>query len=213
VFILKALGAFFGGGVKLVEDLAEKTWGAVRSVFLFASGIFGAVGEAWDWMVNGLDWLGEQLISALTASWHLLEWLTLHAIPEALRWAVGLAEHEAAVALHLAREAFDATLGAAVKWARHELDALTSWVTSEARRIWATLSTAWNWIETTGKKVGELWLHPERLADWLVASLVIPLLKFLISTAGAVIVWLFKRAATLMPELASTIEDALHDLI
>jgi hypothetical protein len=213
VFVLEAIEAgwhYVSGGVR---DVIGKVKAAVRSVLIFASTVFDLVGGAWDWMVNGIGWLGNNLVGAIARLLHLLEWLALHAIPEGLSWVFNKAVGWAKRAVHDARRFLEGALHQLASWAAGELHKLTHWVTSEAARIWRTLTSVWNFIEHTAKRAIDLVLHPDKLAAWVAGAIVLPVLKWLISSSAGVIVWLARRAISLMPELAHTLEDALAKLI
>lgn len=211
--ILEAIGGLFGGAVSGVVDLARKAWDAAKSIYLFASGVFDLVGGAWDWMVNGLGWLGDNLIGSLARLLHLLEWLALHAIPEGLTWAISHAEHWAAGAIHTLGRFLEGLVHTIAHWTLGELRRLWSALTAEARRIWHTLTSVWNWIERTARHAVNLVLHPEALARWILASLVLPLLRFMIEASAPILAWLFKAFRREAVAFAHTLEDVIAKVI
>lgn len=211
--ILNAIGGLFSGAVKSVEDLASKAWDAVKSVFLFTAGIFDLVGGAWQWMVNGIGWLGDNLIGAAARVLHLLEWLALQALPEGLHWALTKAVGWARTLVHDARTFLEHLIHGLIGWLHGLINTLRKWATDAFRYVWNTLSQAWHFIETAGKRVADLVLHPEKLVKWILAALIWPLVEWMIKESAALIVWLAKRATGVMHDLAHTLEDALSKIV
>lgn len=213
MFILEAVEAGWGLVSGGVSDLVAKAKAAVRSVLIFASTVFGLVGGAWDWMVNGIGWLGNNLIGALARLLHLLEWLALHAIPEGLQWVLGRATHLAAVALHSARSFLEGLVHSIGHWALHELTRLWRFATGELKRAWHTIATVWNFIEHTARRAVDLVEHPDKLVHWILASLVLPLIRFLLEASAPLLVILFKAFKREAVAFAHTLEDVLAKVI
>lgn len=210
---LKAVGGFFTGAASAIAGGASAVFDAVKALYHLAVGVFDLVGGAWDWMVNGLGWLGNNLIGGMARLLHLLEWVALHAIPEGLAWAFHQGVRFARKAVHDALTFALAALHTVEHWTVGQLAHLWHWATSETRRLWGVVTSVWNWIERTARHAVNLVLHPDRLAAWILGSLVLPLARFAIESSAPIIVWAFKRASTLMPALAHTLEDALAKLI
>lgn len=210
---LEAVGGFFTGAAETIAGGAKAVYNAAKSVYLFASEVFDRVGGAWDWMLNGLSWIGDNLVGLAARVWHLLEWLALHALPEGLSWAFTQAARFARRAVHVAQTFLEGLVHAVAHWVLGELRRLWHWIEGEARRIWHTLAEAWNFVETVGKRTADLVLHPDKLVAWIIGALVLPLVRWLISFSAPIVVWLVKRAVSLMPQIAHTIEDALAKLI
>jgi phage-related protein len=213
VGVLEAIGGFFSGAAEAVAGGAKAVWNAAKSVYLFASSVFDKVGGAWDWMVNGVAWLGDNLIGVAARTLHILEHLFGQVIPEAAAWAIRQAVHWASGAIHAAQHFLEGvvhTLGHFILGVVHTLE---HWARDAVRAVWHTLSQAWNFIETVGKRVAAIVLHPERLVAWILPALIEPLLRFLISVSAAIVVWFVRLTVSLLPRIARTLEDALAKLI
>jgi phage-related protein len=213
VGLLEAIGGLFSSPVKLVEDLAHKAWSGIKSVFIFASSVFDLVGGAWDWMVNGIGWVGNNLIGFAARVLHLLEYAILHLLPDGLKWVYGQAVGWARKAIAVVERALQTALKAAVHWLTGVIRSVENWAKGAVKHVWQTLTGVFNWVERVGKQVGDLVLHPERLAAWLGGHVIEPLVKWMVSNSAGLIVWLFKRALGLLPTLAHTFEEALEKLI
>jgi hypothetical protein len=213
VGVLEAVGGLISSGWNTLKGAGEVVWTAVKSVYNFAAGIFSLVGAAWDWMVNGVGWLGDNLIGAAARILHTLEWVTLHMIPRAVAWAIGKAVRWAEHAVKTLEHYLLGALRAAEHWLLGALHTLEHWAKGAINQLWHPVRDLWNWFTKLARHAVDLVLHPDRLAAWLVGALVLPLLKWLLARSAPIIVWLVKGAAGLLPTLARTLEDALAKLI
>lgn len=210
---IEAVGGWFVGAAKTVAGGAEAVYGAIKSVYSFSTGIFDAVKGAWAWVVNGLKWLGDTAVGALARVLHLLEWLALHAIPEGLAWVVGTVERWATGVIHLAEHVLKVIIGAVRKALEAALHQLESWARAAVKWLTKIAGEAWQFVETTGKRVADLVLHPDKLAAWLVGALVLPLLRFLIESSAGVIAWLLRAFVREAGAFAKTLEDVLSKVV
>lgn len=211
--LLHIIGGLFSSAGRAIAGVASSAWQGIKSVFHFAAGVFDLVGGAWDWMLNGVTWLGDNLVGALARLLHLLEWLALHAIPEGLSWVFREGVRWARAAVHAARHAVEVALHTAVRFLHLAIRTVEHWARSAVRLIWHTLSSVWNWIETAGRKLWEVVMHPARLAAWLGGHVIDPLIRWLISNGAALVVFLVRLMAREAGAIAGTIEDALAKLI
>lgn len=211
--LLETVAGWFSSAGNAIAGVANSAYKAVKGVFAFASGIFHDVGGAWDWMVNGLGWLGDNVIGGFARVLHLLEWLALHAIPEGLSWVYTKLYSWARAAIHAAEHALTVALDAVHRVLDTAIHALENWARSAVKWIEGLLLPLWHWVENTAKRAVDLVLHPERLVAWILADLVLPLVKWLIQQSAPIIVWMAKAARSVLPELAHTIEDALEKLV
>jgi hypothetical protein len=182
-------------------------------VLAFASGIFALVGGAWDWMVNGVQWIGENLVGAIARTLRLLEWLALHAIPEGLSWALGEAVGFARRAARAVEHAAAAALGAALHFLLGTLNTLKAWALRAVHLVLGIANRAWSWIAHAGARIWNLLSRPERLVGWMLAALVLPLVRFLIESGGVVLRWLLGAFAREAGAFAHMLEDVLSKLI
>lgn len=207
------VAAWFSGAVNGVVDLAKRAWGAIHTVWHVFGTLAALVGQAWDWMVNGVEWLGSQAAefaeAASAAVWHILT----HVIPEAATWAlrraVGWVIKEAGRIFHWATGLFHTV----ISWATRELRKVWTWITGAVRVLTHDLRKAWNWITNTAMKAVDLVLHPERLVKWILGHLVTPLLLWMIRSSAPVLVYLLRGFRSHANDFMHTIEDILHDLI
>jgi phage-related protein len=211
--MIGALNAVWGaitGGVSAVVGAAKE---AVEAVFRFAAGVFDLVSGAWDWMVNGIGWLGDNLIGALARLLHLAEWILGTVIPhafstafnDAVRWATGAIhtagnalKHAFTTALHVAEGAINTVLhglGQAFSWAKHQIVG------------------AVNWIENAGKRVADLVLHPDKIVRWILAALILPLVRFFIEQSAWLVLWLLKAFTRESAAFGAMLESVLVKLL
>lgn len=207
------LSGWFSGAVNGVADLATRAWGAIRTVWHVFGQITLLVSGAWNWMVNGVGWLGDQIGGFCAAVYGAVRHILLEAIPEAAGWALKRAVGWArALAADVER------------WARGAVKALSSWALKEVRSIWSWITKAvglltrdvrkaWNWITQTGRRATELVLHPDRLAAWVLRALIVPLVKWVLTSSAPVLVWLLRGARNHGLQLAHVVEEILHDLV
>lgn len=211
--LLRAIGGLFSSAGHAIAGLAHAAWQGVKSVFHFAATVFDFVGGAWSWMVNGLGWLGDNLIGGLARLLHLLEWLALHAIPEGLAWVFKKAIGWAKAAIHTLGHELTLALRTVTRFLTGLIRTVEHWAKRAVGLVWHTLAGVFNWVERVGKKVADLVLHPERLAAWLGGHVVIPVIRWALSSSAFIIVWLFKSALRMLPTLAHTLEEALEKLL
>lgn len=210
---LEAVGGFFTGVGNSIAGVASSAWGAVKAVFHFFLRLGDLVGGAWDWMVNGIEWLGDRVWHALVTVGDYLVWTITTAIPEAAKWAFGKAWGLARAGIHFAEHAAAVALHAVTRFLTGLIHTLRSWAEHAFHFVLRIASDAWRWVERAGKWVYNLVSHPARLADWLAGAIVLPILRFLISFGAPVIVWLIKRATSILPAIVHLLEDALARVV
>lgn len=211
--IFSDVSGWFSGAVNGIGDLAKRAWGAIHTVFH----VFGVLAEllsgAWDWMVNGAEWLGAQTAelaeSASAAIWHILTRVIPEAATWALRRAVGWVEKEVGKLEHWAKGLFHTV----ISWALKELRRVWAWITGAVRLLTRDFATVWNWVINRARKAVELVLHPDKLALWLLGHLVVPLLLWMIRSSAPVLVWLLRGFRSHASDFMHTVEDILHELI
>ena len=211
--VLKAVGGFFSGAASAIAGGATAVYNAIKLVWHFAAEVFSLVGGAWDWMVNGVGWIGDNLIGFAARVLHGLEWLLLHVIPEGLKWLFAKAVRFTRVAVATVEHALSVALGAAVRWARGALNTLEHWARAAVRWLTRIAGEAWSFVENVGKRIAALVLHPERLVAWILGALVLPLLRFFIEASAPLLVWLFRAFVRESAAFAHTLEDVLSKVI
>lgn len=207
------VAGWFSGAVNGVVDVAKRAWGAIRTVWHIFGTLATLVGSAWDWMVNGVEWLGLQVghlgEATYAALWHLFTSVIPEAAFWALRRAVGWAVKEAGKVEHWATGMLHTLTG----WALHEIRSLWHWITHAVGSLYNDVRGVLHWIEHTANRVIDMVLRPAKLVKWILGSLVAPLVLFFIRSSAPVITMVLRGARQHMNEFAHTVEDVLHDLL
>lgn len=211
--ILEALASVFGAAVHGIADLAAKVWNAIRSVYVFASTVFDLVGTAWDWMINGLGWLGDNIVGLAARVWHLVEHVALVIIPNAVRWALGHAIKWAAAAVAEAKHLLNVAINEARRFLHGLINELRSWAVTAFHFVLGLAHAAGHWISTAGAFLWRVVSRPERLVQWILGALVLPLLRFLIEASAPILALLFRAFRREAVAFAHTLEDVLHRLL
>lgn len=207
-----AWGVLKGAGSS-VADLATRVYHTISATAHFILHLSDLVGGAWDWMIRGADAIGADLIGWADQAYHTVRWLAVQALPAAARWALNKAVGWAKAAVLGAEHLAHAALVKAERWTVGLVGDLRRWATGKVRSIERTLSGIYRWIVGAARKAVDLVLHPERLVAWILPVLVLPLVKWLVRSSAPIVIFLAKSAATVMPELAHTIEDALAKIV
>ena len=211
--VLDSIAGALNSVISIPGDAIRAVYNAVKSVWDFFGHLTQLVGAAWDWMVNGVEWLGDRAGWLGSSVWGLGKWLIERWVPMAAHWALGQA---AALAYGLAKSVENIARGlvsAAVRFLRGLVHTLETWARDAVRFLLGEIGKIGSWIARAGKYVFGLVAHPARLVDWILPALLTPLLKFLIGSSAPVIRWLIGAFVKLAPELASTLEKAVADLL
>lgn len=211
--IFETVAGWFEGAVNGVADLAKRAWGAIHTVFHVFGRLAALLGEAWDWMVNGIEWLGSQTAelaeSVSAAIWHILT----HVIPEAAFWAlrraVGWVRKEAGRIEQWAKGLFHTV----ITWAARQLHHVWGWITGAIRVVTRDIREAWDWIINKGRRAVDLVMHPDRLVTWILGHLVLPLILWIVRSSAPILVWLLRGFRSHANDFLHTMEDILHALI
>jgi hypothetical protein len=213
VGLLEAVGglvsAAAGDAVKGVQAL----WQGIKSVYSFASTIFDLVGDAWSWMVHGIQWLGEQVLGFAAVVLNLFRWVIDVGLPGAAGWAFTHAIEWAKAAVHTAVHAASVAFDDAKAWLLGEIRKVWHELTSDIKAVWGKLTGVWSWLEHEGRRAVSLILHPEALARHLLSAITAPLLRWVLERAPALLVWAAKTSLGLLGEIGPVIEDALEKLL
>jgi hypothetical protein len=213
VGILEAVGSLFTKAAGAVTGVAEAAWSGVKALYTFATSIFDKVSDGWNWMVNGLGWIGSNLLGWAAVVYNLLKWAVEKGIPGAAEWAYNHSVVWATNELKKARKWAEHTIAAVRKWLEGLWSDLKRYTIGAIKDVWDTLAQAWNWIEKSGKAAVSLIEHPEHLAEILVEHIAWPLLLWLTRRSATFMLWLGRTLIANTAELASILEDALDKII
>lgn len=211
--VFDSIASAFNTITSIPGDVVRTIWGAIKGVGDFFGHLNQLVDSAWNWMVNGVEWLGDRTVWALGSVFTTMSWLVTRWVPMAAHWALGTAvavayglakqvEHFASSAVH----ALDRVLTGVI----HDL---SKWARAAVGFILRELGKAAGWISKATGYVFGILAHPDRLVQWFLAALIVPLIKWLIASSAPVIRWLLGEFVKFTPELAATIEDAISKLI
>lgn len=207
-----AAGAF-NAITSIPGDVVRTIWQAIKGVGDFFGRINELVTSAWDWVVNGVEWLGSRAVWAAGATFNVLTWLTTRWVPMAAHWALGKAVAYAIGAFNQLEKWVTGLLDGAVRWLKGAIRTVEDWAKSAFRFITGELGKVLKWIAAAGGYVFGILAHPDRLVAWIIPDLLVPLIKFIVSNSAPVIRWLIGAFVHLAPELATTLEDALAKIL
>jgi phage-related protein len=211
--LLEAVGSLISGAAGDIKGLINGVWQGVKSVYSFIVTITDLVGDAWDWMVNGLSWLGTNILDWAGVVYNLIRWIIVHGLPDAAAYVYTKAVLWAKAAVKDVERA----LTGLVHTVEHALSSVISdlkrYTIDAVRDVWRTLTDAWNWIEKTGKAAVNLVEHPALLVEHIIAGASEALLKWLLSQLVRLTVWVWKTTISLLGDIAPIVEDALTKVI
>lgn len=204
---------FFGGLISDVGHVVTAVQRAVRQVIDW----FGRLGQladsAWDWMVNGVEWLGDRAVAVGAGVLHLATWLIERWVPMAAHWALGKAAALALGLYHTVSRWVTGLVNTVIRWVRGLVAELWSFIRGFWRTAWAAITKAANWIARATFYVFGLVAHPDRLAAWIAAHIIEPVVRWLVNAGQGVIRWLVRQTVSLLWDFAHVIERALAGLI
>ncbi len=211
--IFDTISGWFNTITSIPGDVVRKIYGAVKGVFDFFSHVGQILDGAWDWMVNGFEWLGDRAAWLAGATFNTARWLLATWIPDAVNWAVGTVGRYALGLVDDLRKWVTARFDDVVRFFRGLIHDVEQWARRTFERIWEEIRKAADWIAKATTLVFGILAHPGRLVDWIIGSLVVPLIKWLIESAAPVIAWLARSIIQLAPTILNTIEHAIADIL
>lgn len=211
--IFSDIGHFVEGEVNDAEGALSKAWDMVKTVWAFLVSGGQLVWNAWEWMVNGVEWFSQQVEQWAGDTYNAVNHILFHLIPEAVVWVYKKAVHEAEV------------IGNEIeKWATSEFDKIRKWATRELNRI-ENLAREYyhdliklvtgpiHWVEHEGVTVWGYISHPERLAKLLVGHLIEPLAEWALKESADTAVWLFRWLAKHEKPIANLLDDVIEKIM
>lgn len=203
----------FGTITSIPGDVVSTIWRAIKGVGDFFGHLNQLVDAAWDWMVNGVEWLGSRAAWAAGAAFNTISWLVTRWVPMAAHWALGKAVAYAIGAVRQLEKWASTLVGDAVRFLRGLIRTVEAWARSAFRFVTGELGKVLKWIAQAGRYVFGILAHPARLVAWIIPDLMVPLLKFLVTRSAPIIRWLIGAFVHLAPELATTLEQAIAKLV
>ena len=204
---------FFGGVVSDVTHAIRAVLQAVRSVVNW----FGRLGQladsAWDWMVNGVEWLGDRAARIGESLFNLGKWLIERWVPMAVHWALGQAASLALGLYHTVRNWVTGLVNSVIRWVHGLINTVWSFIRGFWRTVWAAVTKAANWIARATFYVFDLVAHPDRLATWLAGHIVEPVIRWLVNAGEGVLRWIVKQTVSLLGDFAHVLERVFAGLI
>lgn len=210
---LDSIGSFFSGIYNGVADIVRKIWSAIEGVWTFLWRLFDNVVKAVVWLFNGIYWLGEQAADAIgnaaTAIWHIVT----NIIPNAIEWL----GNKLLSAIETAAKAAAAFATSLVNDAKRALttafNALVNGIKDGLKAALGTIATLWNWFGEVGATLLDWIEHPDHLASFIAGSIILPVLRWLLTGVTSVVVWVWQLFTANIQSIAHLIEDALSEII
>lgn len=211
--ILDTIAGVFNTVTSIPAAAVRAVWHAVKGVWDFFTHLSELLSGAWNWMVNGVEYLGDRAARLGEAAFNGLTWIAVHWVPQAVHWALGKAVAYAIGAVRKAEHWVAGLVADVVRqllkivrtvegWARHAVSVLLR----DIRRIG-------EWIIHATVLVFGILAHPARLVQWILAELLVPLIRYVASRSAPVWRWLLGAMVHLAPEFAHTIEDVLARIL
>lgn len=196
-----------------VASAFRHVWDAVRLVWWFLKHTGKIVTDAWDWMVNGVQWFGGQIEGWAGHVYNTIAHLITDLIPNAILWVyrqtIGWAWRQiqrlGSLIWHLIKQT--------VNWAGHLIHSLIHWLDVQLKHFIGWASGPIRWVLKWANWIIHLLTHPENIVRWILGALVMPLVLFILRSSAPIFGWLFKAWAAHSREAATTIEDILHSLL
>lgn len=204
---------WFSGAVSTVEGAAKQAWGAIQTVWSFLVSIGKLAYDAWEWMVNGVEWLGKTLDDYAGAVYDAIGHVLFTVIPHAVEYAVKEAIAWAGRAIRDVSTWVKHAVSNTVKWAEGEFNKLEHLITSKVAAVIRWVTGPINWVLKEGKRIGELVLNPTALAEYLVGHIALPLVKWFIHNSPPLVLLIVRAIDKSGPEIASAIEDLVEKVI
>lgn len=196
-----------------VEGAAVDVWHAVSTVWAFLVSAGRTLGEAWTWVVNGVQWFTGQVEGWAAEVFNGISHVLFSVIPNAIKWAIT----EATAWAGRAVRAVSGWAKGAVANVIHFFTGVWHKVEALARGLVSTV-IKWvkgpvEWVIKEGTKIANLVLHPEALVKWILGSLIVPLILWLIRSSLPVLTWLFRSFMQREGEVATLLEDFIAKVL
>lgn len=211
--IFDKVAGYFTGAVSDVVEGAKDAWGAIKTVWAFLVSIYRIGDEAWNWVVNGIDWLTGNIEGWVSDVYNTFAHILTQVIPEAAQWALGHAIGWAQKLVDDVEKWVSTAFTNVKKWVEHGLHKLESYAKGLVDAVIKWVTGPIRWVIHNGEKIVNLLFHPERLAKWIVGALVVPLVQWILKSSLPVMTWLLRGFASEGSEFAHLIEDLLEKVV
>ena len=211
--IFDDIAGAFNTIVSIPATVVRAIYHAIKAVFDFFGHLGTILDAAWDWMVNGIEWLGSRAAWLATSLWADLKWLIESWIPYAIGWVGHWAASFAQKIVHELGRFVVGLVNSAVRFLRGLIHTVEKWAKDAFNLVWGEIKKAASWIAHATFYVFTLLAHPDRLVSWILGHLIVPLVKFIITASAPIIRWLIHGIVRLLPELVHTLEDAIAGIL
>lgn len=211
--IFSKVAGFFEGAVSTVIGAAKDAWDAIKTVWALLVSTAKVLTEAWNWVVNGVEWFSKEVSSWAAQVFNGIKHILFTVIPNAAKWAVDTAIKWAQAAVRDVSNWAKTAVANAIKWVKGELAKLEKLARSLIQSVINWVKGPVEWVIHTGRKIANLVLHPEALVKWIIGSLVVPLILWLLRSSVPVLVWLTRTFLSRAHEAESLLEDFLSKVI
>jgi hypothetical protein len=158
---------------------------------------------------NAVAALRNTLFGVISAIGNKLYLLVRIIVPNGIRWARDQAISWALNAIAAARTLLINTINTLRRWAesavnilRNAVNSLTRWVSDWISKIWTLLTWAAN-------IVSKLLTDPKKLVEWIIAPLVMRILRYIWENGSRIFGWLLRSSPTFTRWLAVQLEQII----
>lgn len=211
--IFDSVAGWFIKAVNTAGDVLKQVWGAVQTVWEFLVKVSNGEWNAWDWLVNGTEWLGKNIEDWAGSVYGAIGHVLFSVIPEAVKWAYDNTIRWAAREIAKGINSLLNDLGKLRTWAIGELHKLENTAKSWVNDIIHFVTGPINWILHTAVHWVNLLMHPELLAKYLIEHIALPLIVWLIKHTPPLWVLIFKSLDALAPDILAALEDIIEKVL
>lgn len=206
------ISSTLGGIWSDATSLASATKALLLGLWHRLIDAFQPVKAAWGELEHAFDSITAQLENLGMNTWRALHHLVSSWIPRMVGAALHTVEGWIASAVGTLKGWAIAALSQLRDWAAAALAQLSQWAHDAVDWLTNRLGQAWDWIDQIGRRVADLVLHPELLAEWVFD----PLWRFAVRQvrdhAAPLGRWLLRAGIATTISSAHVAEDVLTTL-
>jgi len=211
--LIDDIGGFFSSLWDGTVGAAVAVWDAIKAVYNFVTTIGDHVASAFVDVYNGLGQLGADVVGFASNVAAAVAHIVDYTIPHALEQAGATVLHAGRVALNVGLHAIEQTAADALHAAERVLRDAIHTVAQAVEAVAKPFAEVYHWFVHVARDAIDLLTHPDRLAQWLLANVFVPLVKLLIeggeAVARALWQWLLGNAKSVLGEIEALIEAIL----